>query len=345
MEKGEPMIRAGILGASGYTGSRLAYYLARHSGVEIAFATSRKDRGKAMSDLYGSLGGLCDIVLSDPEEVTAVDIDVLFTCAPDQTSMKVVPGYYDRGIAVVDLAGDYRMDTAEAYEHWYNASHESPGYIEKAVFGLTELNRERIRNSRIVANPGCYPTSVILGLAPLLREGMIDCETVHVNAVSGISGAGRGLSTFKMFYETDSNVLPYKLGRAHKHVGEMEQELTKIAGESCTVSFAPHVIPVKTGIVSTILVTMREKIKEDDLRGLYRDAYKNEFFVRFHEDRLPESKFVADTNFCDIGLGMVAGTDRLIVVAAICNLGKGASGQAVQNMNVMLGFDEKEGLL
>lgn len=339
------MIRAGILGASGYTGQRLAYYLSRHSGVEIVFATSRKDKGKTMSELYGCLGGICDIVLSDPEDVKKIDIDVLFTCAPDQTSMKVVPEYYDRGTAVIDLAGDYRMDTAEAYERWYGAPHESPEYIKKAVFGLTELNRERIRAAKLVSNPGCYPTSVILGLSPLLREGIIDCGNIHVNSVSGISGAGRGLSTFKMFYETDSNVLPYKLGRLHKHVGEMEQELAKAAGEPCTVTFAPHVVPLKTGIVSTILVTLKKRAERDEIVSLYSETYDDEFFVRFHPDRLPESKFVADTNFCDIGFSMVDGTDKAIIVSVVCNLGKGASGQAVQNMNVMLGFDEKESLL
>jgi len=339
------MVRVGIYGASGYTGSRLAYYLSRHSEVKLVFATSRKEKGKPISELYGNLRGLCDIEFSDPGEVENMDIDVLFTCAPDQTSMKVVPRYYERGVSIIDLAGDYRMDTAEDYERWYGAPHESPGYIEKAVFGLTELNRGRIRETRLVSNPGCYPTSVIIGLAPLLREGIIECDGIHVNSVSGISGAGRGLSNYKLFYETDSNVLPYKAGRAHKHVGEMEQELSKIAGERCTVTFAPHVVPMKTGIVSTILVTLREKTTKEAVVDLYRSAYDDEFFVRFYPDRLPESKFVADTNFCDIGVALAEGTDKLIVVSTICNLGKGASGQAVQNMNVMLGFDEREGLL
>ena len=339
------MIRAGILGASGYTGSRLAYYLSRHSVAKLVFATSRKEKGNAISDLYGNLGSVCDIVLSDPQEVKDIAVDVLFTCAPDQTSMKVVPEYYDRGVAVVDLAGDYRIDTVEGYQSWYGAPHESPQYIEKAVYGLTELNRERIRRTKLVSNPGCYPTSVILGLAPLLKNGIIDVESIHVNAVSGISGAGRGLKNFKLFYETDSNVMPYNHGRGHKHVGEMEQELSKIAGEPCTMTFTPHVVPVKTGIVSTMLVRLKETVKKHDLVSLYREAYDSEFFVRFHPDRLPESKFVADTNFCDIGLSIAEGTDKAIIVSAICNLGKGASGQAVQNMNVMLGFDEKEGLL
>ena len=339
------MIKVGILGASGYTGSRLAYYLSRHSETEIAFATSRQDKGALLSDLYGSLGGVCDIVLSAPETIEDIDIDVLFTCAPDQTSMKVVPGYYDKGVSIVDLAGDYRMDSAGAYQLWYGKPHVSPEYIEKAVYGLTELNRERIRKNKLVSNPGCYPTSVILGLTPLLKEGVIDCGNIHVNAVSGISGAGRGLKTYKLFYETDSNVMPYSLGHGHKHVGEMEQELSKIVGGECMMTFAPHVIPIKTGIVSTILVELKQKVNKNDLISLYRAAYDDEFFVRFHPERLPESKFVADTNFCDIGLSLVEGTDKAIIVSTICNLGKGASGQAVQNMNVMFGIDEKEGLL
>lgn len=339
------MIRVGIYGASGYTGQRLVQYLSRHSGVEIAFVTSRQDAGKRFSDLYGSLGGIFDMVLSDPEEVRDVSIDLLFACAPDQTSMRIAPGYLDRGVAVIDLAGDYRMRSAEAYEKWYGEPHESPEYIGKAVYGLTELHREKIRNSRFVSNPGCYPTSVQLGLAPLLRAGLIRCDSIHVSSVSGISGAGRGLKMFKHFYEADSNVMPYGLGRKHKHVGEIEQELSAFAGKACTVTFAPHVVPMKTGIVSTMLVSLVRPVSRGEIDELYDGAYRDEFFVRYHRNSIPESKFVADTNFCDIGLSLAEGTDKAIVVSTICNLGKGASGQAVQNMNVMFGFDEREGLL
>jgi len=288
---------------------------------------------------------LNDLVFSDPGDVENIQIDVLFACAPDQVSMKVVPGYYEKGIAIIDLAGDYRIDTAEAYQVWYGKPHESPEYIEKAVYGLTELNRDKIKNSKFISNPGCYPTSVILGLAPLLQEGIIDCDDININSVSGISGAGRSLSINKLFYEVDSNVMPYSLGRIHKHVGEMEQELSKIAGENCTVVFSPHVVPIKTGILSTMQVKLMQKVSKDDLNTVYEKAYRDEFFVRYHHDRLPESKFVADTNFCDIGCALVDGTDRAVIVSTICNLGKGASGQAVQNMNVMRGYDEKEGLL
>lgn len=339
------MIRAGIYGASGYTGQRLAHYLSRHPMVEIAFITSRREKGKRMSDLYGDLGHVCDMEFTDPADVENAPIDVLFTCAPDQTSMKVVPGYYDRGVAIIDLAGDYRMDSAESYRAWYDETHLSPEYIGKAVYGLTEINREKISGSRFVSNPGCYPTSVLLGLAPLLKAGFVRLDDICVNSVSGISGAGRGLKMFKHFYEADSNVMPYGFGRRHKHVGEMEQELTRIAGDACTVIFAPQVVPMRTGIVSTMFLTLTRKVEKKELDAVYADFYANEFFVRYHADRLPESKFVADTNFCDIGLGLAEGTDRAVVASAICNLGKGASGQAVQNMNVMFGFDEKAGLL
>ena len=339
------MIRAGILGASGYTGARLAQYLSRHHEADIAFITSRKEKGRAISDLYGSLKGICDMVFSDPGDIQDAEIDVLFTCAPDQVSMRVIPSFYDRGVAIVDLAGDFRMDTAEAYERWYGEPHVSPGYLEKAVYGLTEFNRGMISTARFVSNPGCYPTSVLLPITPLFRAGLISPREIYVNAVSGISGAGRGLSEYKMFYETDSNVLPYKLGRVHKHVGEMEQELSKSAGVPCTVIFSPHVVPMKTGIVSTILVTLEEKTTPDMIDTAFTEAYGSEFFVRYHAGSLPESKFVADTNFCDIGFSCVEDTRRAVIVSTICNLGKGASGQAVQNMNVMFGFDEKEGLV
>jgi N-acetyl-gamma-glutamyl-phosphate reductase len=339
------MIRAGVLGASGYTGSKLGYYLSRHKDVDIEFMTSRQEKGKSISDLYGFLSGICDVKFTDPADIAGADIDVLFTCAPDQVSMKIVPDYIDRGVAVIDLAGDFRMDTGEAYEKWYGAPHQSPDYIEKAVYGLTELNREQIAQARFVSNPGCYPTSVILALAPILKNGLLECGDVSVTSMSGISGAGRGLKNFKLFYETDSNILPYGHGRSHKHAGEMEQELSKLSGSECTVIFSPHVVPVKTGIVSTIVVTLKKSVTASVLNEAYSEAYGDEFFVRYFSDRLPQSKNVADTNFCDIGFSMVEGTDKAVIVSSICNLGKGASGQAVQNMNAMFGFDEKEGLL
>jgi N-acetyl-gamma-glutamyl-phosphate reductase len=339
------MIQAGIFGGSGYTGQRLSYYLSRHPQVEIAFITSRQDEGRPISELYGSLGHLCDIKFSDPQDIENIHIDVLFSCAPDQTSMKVVPRFFDKGITIVDLAGDFRMDSAEAYQYWYGEPHVSPEYIERAVYGLTEIYRNNIRESKFISNPGCYPTSVILGLYPLLREGLAVCDSVHVNSASGISGAGRTMKMFKHFYETDSNVMPYKLGRSHKHVGEIEQELSKIAGESCLITFAPHVVPMKTGIVSTILVTLKKPMTKTEIDKLYSDVYGQEYFIRYHRDSIPESKFVADTNFCDIGISLAEGTDKLIIVSTICNLGKGAAGQAVQNMNVMFGFDERDGLL
>ncbi len=339
------MISVGILGASGYTGAKLAFYLSRHREVKIVFVTSRREKGKSISDLYGFLRGMCDLVFSDPQDVENMKIDVLFTCAPDQVSMRIVPEYYDKGVAIIDLAGDYRIDSPEIYKLWYGETHLSPEYIDKAVYGLTELNRDKIYNAKFVSNPGCYPTSVILALAPLLREGFIDCHEIHVNSVSGISGAGKEYKTFKLFYEADSNVMPYSLGRCHKHVGEMEQELSKIAGETCTVTFSPHVVPMKTGIVSTILVKLKENVTKNNINNTYRKAYEDEFFIRYRHDRIPESKFVADTNFCDIGFALADGTDKAIIISTICNLGKGASGQAVQNLNVMLGFDEKEGLV
>ncbi len=339
------MIRTGIYGASGYTGARLAYYLSRHMGAEIVFVTSRQEKGKRISDLYGWLGGLCDLKFTDPAEIEDEKIDLMFTCAPDQVSMNVVPDLLDKGTSVIDLAGDYRMKTGESYEKWYGKPHMSPSYIEKAVYGLTELNRDRIRETRFVTNPGCYPTSVLLALAPLIEKGLIDPSMVFVSSASGISGAGRGLKNFKLFYEADSNIMPYNHGRGHKHVGEMEQELSGITGSPSTVIFAPHVAPLKTGILSTILVNLAPNADKESIHKAFENAYKDEFFVRYHPDRLPESKNVADTNFCDIGFSLVDGTGRAVIVSTICNLGKGASGQAVQNMNVMFGFDEREGLI
>jgi N-acetyl-gamma-glutamyl-phosphate reductase len=339
------MIKTGILGASGYTGARLAYYLSLHPEIDLIFATSRQEKGKKISDLYGNLKGICDIEFSDPDDVMNLDMDLVFTCAPDQVSMKIAPYFIEKGIAVIDLAGDFRMKSGEDYEKWYNKPHASPEYISKAVYGLTELYRDEIKKSRFISNPGCYPTSVILALAPLLKSNLIVRNHIVVSSVSGISGAGRDMKLYKLFYEADSNVLPYSQGRSHKHVGEIEQELSRVAGEQCNVVFSPHVVPMKTGIVSTITVQLKNDAGKDAIDSAYRAAYCNEYFVRYRGMNLPESKFVADTNFCDIGFSMVKDMDVAVIVSTICNLGKGASGQAVQNMNVMFGFDEKAGLL
>lgn len=339
------MIKVGIYGASGYTGAKLMYYLSRHNDTKILFATSRQDKSKKISDLYGNLNNIVSLEFEDPSDINNIDIDVLFSCAPDQTSMKIVPSFYEKGVKIIDLAGDYRMSSGESYEFWYGEPHESPDYIKKAVYGLTELNRDKIKNSKLIANPGCYPTSVILALYPLLKEKLILTESINVCSSSGISGAGRGLSISKMFFEADSNVMPYKHGRAHKHVGEIEQELTKIAGEQCNVVFTPQVVPMKTGIVSTIFTKLKSETSKENICGIYKSYYKNEFFVRIHEKGLPESKFVADTNFCDIGFTLEPATGTLVIVSTICNLGKGASGQAVQNMNLIFGLDEKESLI
>jgi len=339
------MIKIGIYGASGYTGARLMYYLSRHKDAKILFATSRQDKSKNISELYGYLNNLVSLKFEDPSEVNDIDIDVLFSCAPDQTSMKIVPSFYEKGVKVIDLAGDYRMNSGESYEFWYGEPHESPEYLQKAVYGLTEINRNKIKNSKLIANPGCYPTSVILALYPLLKEKLISSGSIFVSSSSGISGAGRGASISKMFYEADSNIMPYKHGRGHKHVGEIEQELSKIAGEPCNIVFTPQVVPMKTGIVSTIFTKIKSDITREKIFDLYCSYYKEEFFVRVHKNGLPESKFVADTNFCDIGYTVEPKTGTLVIVSTICNLGKGASGQAVQNMNLIMGLDEKESLI
>ena len=339
------MIRVGIIGATGYTGARLIEYLNHHPEAKIAFATSESFTGKNLSEVYGRFSGTQDVNLISLKDAGHDSVDVVFSCTPDQTAMEVLPPFLDEGVKAIDLGGDFRMDSPEAYEHWYEKPHKAVGYNEKAVFGMTELNRENIATAELIANPGCYPTSVILGIAPLMESGLVEKSLLFVDSKSGASGAGRKLTLPTHFVEADENLLPYKYGRLHRHVGEMEQELSKISGESCRVVFMPHVMPLKSGILSTITLTLVPDTTLDDLWDVYDRRYREEPFIRLRKDRLPETAFVDGTNYCDISFVIPEDTSVVVVASAICNLGKGASGQALQNMNVMMGIEETQGLL
>ncbi|MEN8142455.1 MAG: N-acetyl-gamma-glutamyl-phosphate reductase [Thermodesulfobacteriota bacterium] len=338
------MLKAGIVGASGYTGEELARILSRHPGVELTVATSRQFAGKDMGEVFPNLRNLVNITLENvgPDEL-ADRADLFFTAVPHQTAMDIVPGLLAAGKKVVDLSADFRISDASVYEEWYQ-KHSAPEFLDRAVYGLPELKRDQIVKTDLVANPGCYPTSIILGLAPLLKAGLIDAETIIADSKSGTSGAGRGALVGSLYCEVADGFKAYKVGE-HRHTPEIEQEISGLAGKQEVISFTPHLVPMSRGILSTVYAKLMDGVKADQVAGAYADFYKDEQFVRLcPAGTYPATQYVRGSNFCDIGFKVDSRTGRIVVVSAIDNLVKGASGQAVQNMNLMCGFAEAEGL-
>lgn len=336
------MIRIGIFGASGYTGHELVRLLSHHPEAEVRFATSETYAGGTLADLYPAAPAL---PLIPAEEAPLEEIDVAFCCLPHTASMPLVQKLRSKDVPVIDLSADFRLDDAATYERWYGTEHAAPELLPQATYGLPELNRAAVRGAKLVANPGCYPTGVILALAPILREGLLAEPQVIVDAKSGVSGAGRKLSLTTHFVEVNENFSPYAIGYAHRHISEMEQEAEKLAGEPVHFIFAPHLLPVSRGILSTIYIHTTRALGAKEWVSLYREAYAGEPFIRVLEvGQLATLRHVVYTNRCAISLTPIEGTNTLIIVSCIDNLIKGASGQAVQNMNLMLGLDEQLGL-
>jgi N-acetyl-gamma-glutamyl-phosphate reductase len=339
------MLKVGIVGASGYTGVELARLICRHPGVELTAATSRQYAGQKLSAVYPSLLGMTEVIcknISGGE--LAAQADIFFTAVPHQTAMAIVPGLLEAGKKVIDLSADFRIHEAGVYEKWYQ-THSAPEYLAEAVYGLPELHRRKIAGARLVANPGCYPTSVILALAPLLKAGVIKSDNLIIDAKSGAAGAGRSAQVAALYCEVNDGFRAYKVGE-HRHTPEIEQELGQLADTSLTVSFTPHLLPMSRGILSTIYADLTADMDAKAVRELYDDHYRNEPFVRLcPAGQLPATQFVRGSNFCDIGFKIDARTGRIIVLSAIDNLVKGAAGQAVQNMNLLSGFAETDGLL
>jgi len=339
------MLKVGIIGASGYTGVELARLICRHPGAELTVATSRQYAGKKLSAIYPSLLGMTDIFC---QNITGSELagqaDLFFTAVPHQTAMAIVPDLLEAGKKVIDLSADFRIHDAKVYEQWYQA-HSAPEYLAEAVYGLPELYRQNILAARLVANPGCYPTSVILALAPLLKAGVIKSDNLIIDSKSGAAGAGRSASVASLYCEVNEGFRAYKVGE-HRHTPEIEQELGLLAGRMLTVSFTPHLLPMSRGILSTIYADLCVDIDREGIQKLYQEHYQGEHFVRLCPvDQLPATQFVRGSNFCDIGFKIDPRTGRIVVVSAIDNLVKGAAGQAVQNMNLVSGFAETDGLL
>jgi N-acetyl-gamma-glutamyl-phosphate reductase len=338
------MMKAAIFGASGYTGQELTRILSGHSEVKLVAVTSRRFAGQPVAEVFPSLQGLTSLKYQNaiPSQISKV-CDVVFLALPHGVSMNIAPEFIRAGKIVIDLSADYRLRDVKTYEAWYG-KHDSAKFIKDAVYGIPELNRQKIKQTKFIANPGCYPTSIILGLAPLLTKKLIDVSTIIADSASGVSGAGREPLTGSLFCEVDGGFKAYKVGK-HRHLPEIEQELNALAGKKFAITFAPHLLPVKRGILSTIYATLKKDINLPELHSIYSSFYAEEKFVRICPAGIyPNISSVCGSNYCDIGFAIDPRTKKVIIIAAIDNLIKGAAGQAVQNMNIICGFQEDAGL-
>jgi len=334
------MIEAAVFGATGYTGYEVVKLLRAHPQVRLKAATSRSYAGKRLSDAFATVDPL---PLVAAEDVDLQACDVVFLCLPHGASVPAAVAALDAGARVIDLSADFRLRAAGDYQTWYGKAHEAAHLLDEAVYGLPEIHRDRIRGARLLANPGCYPTSVLLGLLPLQRAGLLEGQVI-VDAKSGVSGAGRSLALKTHFVEANENFAPYNIGHAHRHIAEMEQELAA-AGPAVHVVFSPHLLPVNRGILSTIYVRLPRDAAAGDVRGLYMDTFGDEPFVHLlPEGQLPSLRHAVETNRCVVQVQRVDDRGNWIVTSTIDNLLKGAAGQAVQNMNLMWGLDETCGL-
>jgi N-acetyl-gamma-glutamyl-phosphate reductase len=339
------MLKIGIMGASGFAGEELIRILLRHPEVKIT-ALAAKIEKTHVSKLYPWSKAMLDLDVYDmPAEEVGKKTDVVFLALPHKISMDFAPALLKQGKKIIDLSADFRIKDKSVYEKWYEIKHECPEYLKKAVYGLPELYRKDIKPADLIANPGCYPTSIILGCVPLLKKKIADTDYIICDSKSGVSGAGRTPSQALMFTEIAVNSFrPYKVN-FHRHMPEIDQELSSLAGAKISVNFTPHLIPMERGMLSTIYLKLNKKIDTKEALNIYRDFYKGEYFIRVMEDGiLPDTKNIVRSNFCDIGVKVFPEKSLAVVITAIDNLVKGASGQAVQNMNIMYGFDEKMGL-
>ena len=338
------MIKAAVLGATGYAGIELVRLLTSHPEVSVELLGSKSFSGQKINEIYPNLSHVLEKECTEIDFDKVAECDIAFTALPHGASKDVIPEIIKRGTRVIDLSGDFRYDDIKVYEKWYGQEHSSPELLEESVYGLCELYRDKIKNARLVGNPGCYTTCSIMGAYPMLAKGFGKAENIIIDAKSGVTGAGRGLALGTHFCECTESSKAYKVA-THRHTSEIEQELSKAAGEEVIVSFTPHLVPLKRGILSTIYINLNNNYSAEELIDAYKNFYKDEFFVRIREKGdLPETKHVAGSNFIDIGIVKDPRLNRAVVISALDNLVKGAAGQAVQNMNIMFGLDEKTGL-
>lgn len=338
------MIRVAVVGGTGYAGAELVRLLSGHPHVELTIITSRQYEGQPFSDIYPAMAGIVNLTCrAFSEEAVSKAADVVFTALPHKVSMGVVPGLIDQGKKVIDLSADFRFKDPALYEAWYEP-HQTKDLLETAVYGLPEIYFNDIQKASLVGNPGCYPTSVLLPLLPLIKAPFIDPDTVIADSKSGTSGAGRSVSLTTHFCEVNEAFKAYNVA-AHRHNPEMDEVLSLFAGRTIHITFTPHLVPITRGMLTTIYVGLKEDVSTRDVASFLDSFYADKPFVRICPmSRFPNTMYVRGTNYCDIGFHVAERTKRLILISAIDNLVKGASGQAVQNMNIMLGFAETAGL-
>jgi N-acetyl-gamma-glutamyl-phosphate reductase len=336
------MIKAGIVGGTGYTGVELLRLLVGHPQVELTAVTSRSEAGRPVADLFPNLRGYCSLAFAEPDTAMLAACDLLFFATPNGTAMGMVPGLLEAGVKVIDLAADFRLKDPSEWKHWYGVDHACPQWLDESVYGLPEVNREAIRNARLVANPGCYPTAVVLGFLPLIEQQLVDPTRLIADAKSGVSGAGRKGHVGFLMGEVGESFKAYAVP-GHRHLPEIRQTLEAAVGIPIGLTFVPHLLPMIRGIHATLYGTLRRT--DVDLQSLYEDRYVDEPFVDvLPAGSHPETRSVRGANHCRIALHRPQGGDTVVVLSVIDNLVKGAAGQAVQNMNLMFGLDESEGL-
>ena len=339
------MIKAGIIGATGYAGGELVRILTAHKDVEIKWYGSRSYIDQKYASVYQNLFQIVDAVCTDDNmEELAEQVDVIFTATPQGLCASLVNEQILSKVKIVDLSADFRIKDVSVYEKWYGIEHKSPQFIEEAVYGLCEVNREDVKKARLVANPGCYTTCSILTAYPLAKEGLIDMSTLIIDAKSGTSGAGRGAKTANLFCEVNENMKAYGVA-THRHTPEIEEQLGYASGEEVVLNFTPHLVPMNRGILATEYAKLKKDVSWEEVKAIYDKYYEDEKFIRVLDKGIcPETKWVEGSNYVDIGFQIDPRTKRIIMMGAIDNLVKGAAGQAVQNMNLMFGLPEREGL-
>ena len=339
------MIKVGIIGATGYAGGELVRILMGHKEAEIVWYGSRSYIDQKYADVYRNMFQIVDAkCMDDNIEALADQVDVIFTATPQGFLASVINENILGKTKIVDLSADFRIKDVKVYEKWYGIEHKSPQFIEEAVYGLCEVNRDKVKGARLIANPGCYTTCSILTAYPLAKEGIIDMRTLIVDAKSGTSGAGRGAKVPNLFCEVTENMKAYGVA-SHRHTPEIEEQLGYASGENVTISFTPHLVPMNRGILATEYATMKKDVTGEEVKAIYDKYYADEKFVRvLGEGVCPETKWVEGSNYVDIGFKLDPRTNRIVMMGAIDNLVKGAAGQAVQNMNLLFGLPESEGL-
>ncbi len=336
------MIKAGVVGATGYTGLELLRLLVNHPQAEVLVVTSRTEQGKPVADIFPSLRGDIKLCFSDPQTSLLEDCDIIFFATPNATAMHQVPALLKGGLKIIDLSADFRLHDVQLWSRWYGQTHAATELLDQAVYGLPELNRKKIARARLVANPGCYPTAVILALIPILEAGIIDPQTIIADAKSGISGAGRKAELQNNFCETSETFKAYAVS-GHRHLPEMCQILNTLGKQAVSLTFVPHLVPMVRGIHATVYARLLKK--KIDIQSLYEERYKDEPFIDvMPAGSHPDTRSVRGSNFCRLAAHIPAQGDILVILSVIDNLTKGAAGQAIQNMNIMFGLDEMAGL-